>query len=328
MRRSQQMMQSSHKQEIKRKMAQILNRLLQLSRQQEALRNQTRRLSPTSDRFNRVAEQQEQVRRNLVKTMGDLVRLSKETFFVSPRMNSLLNRAHRNMQQALDQLSERNAGGASRGETQAMGALNKGALQMRQSMSQLNQSQSGTGFEQFLQQLEQMAKAQGQINGQSMSLFQQQGNKGSYSVEQQAKMRRLAAQQAALRQALQQMDEQMGQRQDMLGRLGKTAEEMDKVVKDLLKNNLNRQTIQRQQRILSRLLDAQKSMKQKEYSKKRKAERPDQFVAKDPGKLGLTADARKKYLEEAMRRALQEGYGKDMRRLIEAYFNRLLQNSR
>jgi len=325
LRQSQQSMQASHKQEIKKQMVQIMRRLLKLSQQEEALRKQTQRLSSTSDRFNSVAERQERVRRNLLKTVNDLLRLSRQTFFVSPRMNSLLNRAHRNMLQALDQLSERNQSGASRSETQAMGALNKSAMQMRQSISQLDQSQSGTGFEQFMEQLKQMAKAQGQINGQSMSLFQGQGNKGTYSQEQQAQMRRLAARQAALRQALQKMDEEMGQRNDLLGRMGKTAEEMEKVVQDLLKNNLNRQTIQRQQRILSRLLDAQKSMKEKEYSKKRKAERPENYLAKDPRVLGPTGDADKKRIEQAMRRALQEGYGKDMRILIENYFNQLLQ---
>ncbi len=320
---SQQNILQQHKQQIKKEMLRNIMQMLELSRQQEALMKQSEKLTPMSDQYRRIAERQQEVRQNLNKVAGDLVKLSHKTFFISPKMSAYLNVAQRGMDGALGQLSERSKQGARQNQRRALAGLNKSIMQMRQSLLQLSKSQSGTGFEQFLKMLQQMAKAQGQLNDQSMNLFQGKGQ-GGLTSEQMQQMRRLAARQAALSQAMKQLSENMGQRKDMLGRVDQLSEEMDKVVKDLLKNNLNRKTIERQRQILSRLLDAQKSMKEKEYSQKRKAERGEPFKARDPGKLGATAEAEKMLIEQAMRRALNAGYSSDLRPLIEAYFNELL----
>jgi len=321
---SQQSILQQHKQQIKKQMLRNIRHMLELSRQQEALMKQSETLTPMSDQYKRLAERQNEIRRNLDKVTGDLIKLSHKTFFIDPKMSSSLNTARRGMDGALGQLSERSKRGAQQHQRRALAGLNKSIMQMRQSLLQLSKSQSGTGFEQFMKMLQQMAKAQGQLNQQSLSLFQGKGKNGGLTSEQMQQMRRLAARQAALSQAMKQLGENMGQRKDMLGRMDQLGEEMDKVVKDLLKNNLNRKTIERQRQILSRLLDAQKSMKEKEYSQKRKAERAGVFKAHDPGTITSTTEAEKMLIEQAMRRALNAGYSSDLRPLIEAYFNELL----
>ena len=313
------------KQQIAKKMQRALQRLLQLSQQQENVYKKTRSTSPLSEKFNQVIRDQGELNSNLNKLISELVQLSKQTFLIKPQMSQSMQSAADNMNRALQQLSDRMKSGGMRYQKQAMAALNRGVGQMMQSAQQLANAQSGTGFEQFMQQLQQMAGKQGKLNNQTMSLFNM-GNNGSYSLQQQQAMRRIAAEQAALKQALQKLNEKMGQRENMLGRLGKVAQDMDKVVKDLLKNNLNRKTIERQQRILSRMLDAQKSIREREYSKKRQAVRAKHYLAKDPGKLKNPYDMNLKELQDALRQALQQGYNPDYQRLIEAYFKRLMQD--
>jgi len=99
-----------------------------------------------------------------------------------------------------------------------------------------------------------------------------EGNRGQLTPDQQAQMQRLAAEQQAVREALQQLQEQSGERSDILGRLDGMAKQMDEVIQDLLKQNVDRRTIERQRQILSRMLDAQKSLEQRKQSKKRKAQ--------------------------------------------------------
>ncbi len=318
-------MLNQNKQQISRQMQQALQRLLQLSEQQENVYKKTNRTSPLSQNFDRVIREQGTLNANLNKLIAQLVRLSQKTFLIQPQMSQNMQDAANNMNQALQQLSNRMKGSGMRYQKRAMAALNRGVGQMMQSARQLAQSQSGTGFEQFMRQLAQMAGKQGQLNKQTMNLFQA-GNNGSFSLRQQQEMRRIAAQQAALEQALQKLNEKMGQRENMLGRLGKVARDMDKVVKDLLKNNLNRKTIERQQKILSRMLDAQKSVRKREYSKKRQAIRAKHYLAQDPGKLKNPYDMTVKELQDALRKALQQGYNRDYQRLIEAYFKRLIQD--
>ena len=313
------------KQRIAQKMQRALQRLLQLSKQQENVYNKTQGTSPLSEKFNQVIRDQGKLNSNLNKLISELVQLSKQTFLIQPQMSQSMQSAARNMSQALQRLSDRMKGSGMRYQKQAMAALNRGVGQMMQSAQQLANAQSGTGFEQFMQQLQQMAGKQGQLNKQTMNLFNM-GNNGSYSLQQQMAMRRIAAEQAALKQAMQKLNEKMGQRENMLGRLGKVAQDMDQVVKDLLKTNLNRKTIERQQRILSRMLDAQKSIREREYSKKRQAIRAKHYLARDPGKLKNPYDMSIKELQDALRQALQQGYNRDYQRLIEAYFKRLMQD--
>ncbi len=320
-----QQMLNRGKQKIARQMQRILQRMLQLSQQQEAAYKHTNRTSPLSSSFNRVIREQGELKSNLNKLLSELVQLSRKTFLIPPQMSQTMQKAADNMSRALQQLSERMKGSGMRYQKQAMAALNRGVGQMMQAAQQLANAKSGTGFEQMMQQLQQMAGKQGQLNKQTMNLFNM-GNNGSFSLQQQKEMRRIAAQQAALKQALQKLNEKAGQRQNMLGRLGKVAKDMDEVVQDLLKNNLNRQTIERQQKILSRMLDAQKSIREREYSQKRQAIRARHYWARDPRIIGNPYEMRIKELQEALRRALQQGYNRDYQRLIEAYFKRLMQD--
>ncbi len=319
-----QKMLNQSKQKIAQKMQRTLERLLQLSQAQERLQRKTKQTSQLSEKFNEVIRQQGQLNENLNKAISDVVQLSKETFFIQPQMSKSLQNAARSMNRALQQLSERFKNSAMQSQRQAMSALNQSIGQMMQAQQQMAGSSSGTGFEQFMQQLQQMANQQGQLNNETMNLFGQ-GNQGRLSLEQQQAMQRLAAQQAALKQALQKLSEEMGERQNVLGRLGQVAQEMEKVVKDLLNKNISRKTIERQQRILSRMLDAQKSIREREYSKKRKAEQAKKYLARDPRKLENIYDLDLKQLQDAMRNALQQGYNRDYQILIEAYFKKLME---
>ena len=97
---------------------------------------------------------------------------------------------------------------------------------------------------------------------------------------------------------------------------------MRKVADDLSNKNVDRKTIERQERILSRLLDAQKSVNRREYSRKRKAETGSEFSRKSPeNPEGLNSE--NEQLMEIIKKALQERYPRKYDRLIKAYFKSL-----
>ncbi len=322
---AQSQMQSQHKRKIQERMQNAVEDLLALSHEQEKLHEQTRQVSPYSDEFRALSSRQGNVVENYQKVIAQLVELSKQTFFINRNLSKSLGKALNNMHSSLDHLSERNKSAAGRGQQKAMQGLNESVLQLGRSLSQLAQAKSGTGFEQFMQKLQQMAGAQGQLNEQTMNLFKGQGNQGQLSLKQQREMQRLAGEQAALRDALQKMSSKMGDRQDVMGRMDQLAEEMDKVVQDMLKENVDRKTIERQQKILSRMLDAQQSMREREYSKKRMAERAKEYRTRDPLTLDNPYDRDNRELQEALQKALNEGYNTDYQRLIEAYFKQLME---
>ncbi len=324
MQKAQNQMLQQGKEQLAQKMQKIAGEMLQLSFKQEDVLRQTRQTPAQGNNFNRIEKQQGRIKQHFNKVIQEVVDVSKETFFIKPEISSALRQAQQSMQRSLDQLSERSKFSAVREQQKAMSALNSSAMQMQQSMSQMMQSQSGTGFEQFMEAMQKMAGQQGQLNQQSLNMLQSQGNGGRLTPAQQAQMKRMAAGQAALRKALEELNEKMGSRSDMLGDLKQIGQDMAEVEKDLLKNQLSRKTIERQRRILSRMLDAQHSMEERKYSKKRKSEQGKQYGVKDPGilKSGLRADKEK--IEQARQKALKEDFTPEYKRMIERYFERLL----
>jgi len=87
--------------------------------------------------------------------------------------------------------------------------------------------------------------------------------------------------------------------------------------------NYDRKTIERQQNILSRMLDAQKSVREREYSRKRKAEVGKEYARQSPSELAETVDEKKAKLRKELKQALEEGYSIDYEKLIEEYFRNL-----
>jgi len=149
------------------------------------------------------------------------------------------------------------------------------------------------------------------------------GQSPSPSLAEQALMQRLAAQQAVVQQQLEELMQQIRGSSGVLGRLDQLGQEMDEVVKDLQRRHVDPQTIERQQRILQRLLDAQRSVRRRDYSRRRQAERPGEVVARNPGALPEDLGERQDALRRDLLKALKEGYPAEYQELIRQYFNAL-----
>jgi hypothetical protein len=169
------------------------------------------------------------------------------------------------------------------------------------------------------------------LSGQQQALnqeTQQMGEQGMSSMQQRAAMARLAAQQLAVQKSLQQLMAETGQRPEILGRLDQVAKDMEEVVKNLQNRNVDRQTIERQQQILSRMLDAQRSMKERDFSKQRQAETGKTYRALSPGALPPELGDLPNRLQQDLLRALKENYARDYKELIQKYFDALSKQDR
>jgi len=326
------------KNEIMVKMQKATNNLLRLSKDEESLMKKTNNLSNLSNDFRDMAQSQKEITDNMQKVIKDIVDISKETFFLSPQASRIIGKTYNNMNKGINALEERNKGGAGKFQKNAMAGLNQAIIEMQTSMQSISQSKSGMGFEQFMKQMQQMAGKQGGLNQEGMDFMQGEGegksgqfpfgqqgkgNNGQLSLGQQGELARMAAQQEAIRKSMEQLNSEMGNRPDILGRMDNIADEMKKVVEDMQGMKYSRKTIQRQQRILSRMLDAQKSVREREYSKKRKAEVGKQYARKNPSELQETVNVRKEKLRKELKQALEEGYSIDYEKLIEEYFRNL-----
>jgi hypothetical protein len=200
-----------------------------------------------------------------------------------------------------------------------MASLNKAASLVQSSMDALQQGGQGGGGS-LLQQLRRMAGQQQNINLQTEQLAQGEG----LSQQQLQEMGRLAKQQEAVRKSMEELNKeaQGGQGRDrILGDLQKIADEMKEVVENLQQNNVNPNTIRQQQRILSRMLDAQTSMRERDFEQRRKSTAGTTSIRKSPAEI--QNDTALDQLRRDLLKASEEGYSKDYQDLIRKYYDAL-----
>lgn len=303
-------------------MQKIIYDLLEISKGQEGVMDESALLHALNPRYRLMTQRQSEVLSNMSKVTENIIALSNRTFHIGTPLGKVVGSALANMNTAVKDMEERNASQVQVRQMNAMNDVNEAVKMLLQSMNQMQQGASGTGLQSLLQQLEQMAGQQGQINSGMQGLFNQ-GNPGSLSLDQQAQLGRMLAEQEAVRRSLEGAREMADEQNNLKGQLDNLAKEMDEVIKDMQDQNVNRKTLQRQQRILQRMLDATRSMQEKDYSEKRRGERGKDYQARSPRELPSDLLDRKARLREELLRLKREGYSKDYEDLIRKYFEAL-----
>ncbi len=306
--------------DMARKFRSILRDVLTLSKGQESLKEETQDIPRNSPRLGDLAGQQQMLQDQLTQTMKNTMDLSRETFMVSPEMGRKMGMAFAQMEASKGKLAERNGSGSLGNQEQAMQSLNEGAKAIIQTVKQMQESGSASGYEEFLKRMEEMAGQQQSINDQGMQLALGQ----MAASMQQALMQQMLAQQQGVRKSLQQMMDEMKQAGNQgLGDMAGIAHEMDEVIRDLERKRFDRQSADRQQRILSRMLDSQKSMTQRGFEEERKSETGEQILFTGPSGLPQDLGQRQSLIMNAMNHALKSGYSRDYQKMIRRYFNAL-----
>ncbi len=307
--------------QIVNEMRRALRNINELSKRQEGLRDDTRSLEPNSQLFRENARSQSEAMSDLRNVVDDLVALSQKTFAITPDMGRAIGQSFQQMQQALERLEARSGNQAAQRQEGAMGSLNEASLMLQQSLQAMMQGGGQGGMQGFLQQLQNMAGQQQQIN-----IDTQQLGDGQMTMEQQAQMSRLAAEQDMVRRSLEELQRDMQEsitRERILGDLERIEQEMREVVRGLSADELQPETIRRQERILSRLLDAQRSIRERDYEERREGRLADQFLRDSPPEIDLSTQEGRDRLREDMLRAVREGYSRDYEQLIRRYFELL-----
>jgi len=103
-------------------------------------------------------------------------------------------------------------------------------------------------------------------------LQQMQQSGGRLGTAEQQQLQRLASEQERLAENIKRVLQNNPEAQKQGSSLKQMADEMEAIARQLRQNRIDQDLVNRQERILSKLLDAQKSINKREFSQKRKAE--------------------------------------------------------
>jgi hypothetical protein len=279
----------------------ILENLIQLSKDQESLMERLRAINGYNPQFVQLAQEQKTLKDNAKMIEDSLQALSKRV----PEIKSFVNREVTKMNKHLDgannSFSSRDMGQIRVQQQYGMTSMNNLGLMLSEALNQMQQQQQqkkegkkgGKGKPskkpgKGKPSMSQMKKMQEEMNKQLQEGMNKngKGEKGKMGSEQFARM---AAQQMAIRQQMQKMLSQMDAlEKEKLGggkQLGELQKMMEETEKDLVNKRLTQETLMRQQEILTRLLEHEKAEKKQEEEQKREANQGKELPKPSPNYL-------------------------------------------
>ncbi|HEY5916083.1 MAG TPA: hypothetical protein VIU13_01715, partial [Chryseolinea sp.] len=252
---------------------QIIHGLVKLSFDQESLMKGFGELSQNDPGFNSIAQRQLKLKDDANVLEDSLLALGKR----DPFMGSVVTREVGDLNEHLDKVieanRERRRPQASNEMQLTMTSINNLALMLDDHfdmmMEMMANAQPSMGKSKKKGQNPSLSKMQQQLN-QKIQELKGSGKSGRQLSEELAEM---AAEQERIRKALQEMQEQM-QENNKDGKMpgGELPSKMEQSEMDLVNKQLTDQLIKRQQEIVTRLLEAEKSMREQDMDEERKGE--------------------------------------------------------
>lgn len=287
---------------------QILTNLIRFSFEQEQLMGKVKQTPLTSPNYVSNTREQSRLKGNARMIKDSLFTLSKRVFQIAASVNKETSGLEQNIQNTIGALENRNVNEASVRQQYAMTNANNLALLLNellenliQQQSQANSPGSGScskpggknpkpGQGSAGQMMKDIITGQEQLgNGMQQGKGKQEGGKqGGQQPGKQGggqpggeggeggdaeQLARLAQQQAALRRQIQELSSMLNSK-GMNGNskeLRAIQEQMDKNETDMVNRRLNSELLLRQKEIMSRLLEAEKSIRDQEEDNKRNA---------------------------------------------------------
>lgn len=311
MKQMQQQEQQQQNAEDMNAIRQILENLVQLSFDQESLMDELNDLAQNDPRYFEVGREQKKLEDNAQIVKDSLFALSKRQPMLSSTVNREISDITYYMEKAIAEIQERKSANAKSHQQYVMTATNNLALlldEALQSMQSQMQSQSqsqmpGSGscnkpggngspkpaqsLEQLKKQMEnalkQMQDAQkgnkpggnkpGQKPGGQNPGGQNPGGLGGAAGMGSEEFAKMAAQQAMMREQLKRLRQMLNEDGSGTGNsLNEIIKDVEELEKELVNKQFNKETIQRQQDILTRLLEHEKAERERDWDEKRESE--------------------------------------------------------
>ncbi|MEX1011449.1 MAG: hypothetical protein WDZ29_05245 [Balneolaceae bacterium] len=302
--------------------------LLELSDVQEEI---TLRASQTPSRnqgFIEIARVQQNINNQFTMVADSLVGVLAQVPHLSSRISREQIELERQLQTTREQMTERDQNLANIASRESMGGFNRIASLLAGAVDQLmNQQQESGGsgsmsIEDMAEQLQNMSGNQQEINRQVQEMINDlQGER--LNQEQSERFNQIARQQNEIRRQLEELQKSGSLRDGdrALSEMERMIEEMESAINDIRGGVTDPIMVQRQQNILSRMLDAEQALEERDESEEYEGDAAQEQLRATPPEMTLEE------LRQEIRSRLQDPqytrFSEDYQRLIELYFERL-----
>lgn len=259
---------------------QIIHGLVKLSFDQEGLMNEFNNLQQNDPRFNALAQLQLKLKDDSKVLEDSLLALGKKDPMMGSFITKEITELNGHLDKVIESNKERRRPQASSEMQLTMTSINNLALMLDDHFDMMMQMMANA------QPSGKKSKQKGQKP--SLSQMQQQLNKkieelkngGKSGRQLSEELAEMAAEQERIRRALQEMQKKMQNEGKTPG--GDIPGKMEQTEMDLVNKQLSDQMIKRQKEIMTRLLDAERSMREQDMDEERKGETAKDYEKEIP----------------------------------------------
>lgn len=259
---------------------QIIHGLVKLSFDQEGLMKDFNDLQQSDPRFNSIAQRQLKLKDDAKVLEDSLLELGKRDPFMGSFITKEIGELNNHLIKVIESNKERRRPQASNEMQLSMTSINNLALMLDDHfdtmMQMMANAQPSMKKSKQKGQKPSLSQLQQQLN-QKIQELKGSGKSGKQLSEELAEM---AAEQERIRRALQEMENSM--KKDGKNPGGDIPSKMEQTEMDLVNKNLTDQLIKRQQEILTRLLETEKSMREQDMDEERKGETAKDYEKEIP----------------------------------------------
>lgn len=252
----------------------IVSNLLKLSFDQEDLMNEFGNVKQSDPRFIELSQEQLKLKDDAKIVEDSLLSLANRVFVLSSFVTREVGEMNAHMDKSVEAIRDRKKPLAVAEQQFTMTSMNNLALLLDDVLQQMQESLADA--------MGKPQKGKGQKNGPSLSELQQQLNQQITELKQSGKsgrqlseeLAKLAAEQERIREALKEMQEKLDNGNGDGGSKPGDGiiEKMEETEVDLVNKKITQKTIQRQKEILTRLLEAEDALRERDKDEERKAE--------------------------------------------------------
>jgi hypothetical protein len=297
--------------------------LLSLSEDEEALSGDLEEIPRNTVSATRAfADEQRRLIQGAERVTKMLDEVAQGTPLMDSGVGKTLNRGVDSMRESAMGLESGAVQHANQEGEKAVDDLNEVVILLLRTSSAMSSCPTGSPMSGAMQQLQELSGDQEKLNEMIRQLREEM--KSSHSQRLQGHLQSLAEEQQRIQQELQKLLGEIGEGGGLLGSLDDVSKKLDEVAGRLKQGELGDQVLKDQQWALTRLLDSQRSIRERDFGKERRSKTGEELgELTPPSDLPEGMEDPMRDLREDLLKALDRRYPPKYEELIKRYFRSL-----
>ncbi len=220
----------------------------------------------------KIVKEQIAIKEGVEVTLKKLYSIPQSVLFITPKFFTDVARLSEVYHNMFTDINDAKVYNINKYLPELQGILNTMIYDLMQSQASMSSGGGSGSMQSFMQSMQKMSAEQMTMNMMTQQLFDQLSDSGM-SSQQRKQLQEMAGNEQRMAENMKRMLQTEGEAQKQADAMQQLIDELEEISRQMRYRKVDRELIERQSKIVSKMLDIQKSINKRETSKKRRAER-------------------------------------------------------